>query len=84
MFFNDKYRKYHIGNIRENSFREIWKSSRYWEVMDLIASPSFNAKTDCGTLCLQHKVNEYLWMVKHTGIVKVSGEESKPSHVNFI
>jgi len=58
MLFNDKYKKYHIGNIAEQSFKEIWQSDRYWEVMGMISSKDFNAKTMCGTLCLQHKVNE--------------------------
>lgn len=84
MFFNDKYKKYHIGNINEKSFKEIWQSERYWEVMNEIASNNFNAKHDCGTLCLQHKVNEYLWTVKQKGSVNKPESNHKPEHINFI
>ena len=83
MLFAEKYKKYHIGNIAEQSFKEMWESDRYWEVMDLIASEKFDARTMCGTLCLQHKCNEYLWDMKNGGEMKApEGEE--PQHVNFI
>jgi MoaA/NifB/PqqE/SkfB family radical SAM enzyme len=84
MLFNDAYKKYHIGNIAETRFRDIWKSDRYWEVMRLIASDAFDAQTMCGTLCLQHKVNEYLWNLK-TGTSKIPAPNGPvPQHVNFI
>lgn len=85
MFFNSRYKKFHIGNIVDKSFREIWKSERYWDVMRFLASDEFDARTMCGSLCLQHKVNEFLW-----GIVngKASPEDGAgtpvPEHVNFI
>jgi MoaA/NifB/PqqE/SkfB family radical SAM enzyme len=56
MLFSESYRDYHIGNIVTQSFKEIWKSERYWEVMRKLASPQFNAQTMCGFLCLQHSV----------------------------
>ena len=65
MLFNSKYKKYHIGNIAVTSFKELWKSERYWQVINLIASDKFDARTMCGSLCLQHKVNEFLWNLKH-------------------
>jgi len=83
-FFNEKYKKYHIGNIIDQSFKNIVFSDRYWEVMNEIASPRFNAKTMCGTLCVQHKVNEALDKYKKGLIMldKPSGEP--PQHLNFI
>jgi len=83
MFFNDKYKRYHIGNIATQSFKEMWQGERYWEVMDFIASPRFNAKTDCGCLCLQHKINEFLWDIKK-GQAFSEQQMPKPNHVNFI
>lgn len=82
--FNPRYSRYHIGNIVDQSFRDIWQSDRYWEVMDLIASEHFDAKTMCGTLCLQHKVNECLWAVKNQGEPLPVPEGDSPIHVNFI
>lgn len=84
MFFNDKYKKYHIGNIADKSFKEIWQSERYWEVVNLIASDEFNAKTMCGTLCLQHKVNEFLWDLKQSDCMLEKPDNAPPMHVNFI
>jgi MoaA/NifB/PqqE/SkfB family radical SAM enzyme len=84
MLFNSRYVKYHIGNIAEKSFKEIWKSERYWKVLRLIASDSFDARRMCGTLCLQHKVNEFLWDLKHDKVhLKTPGGEP-PLHINFI
>jgi len=84
--FNDKYKeKFHIGNIATTRFKEIWKSARYEEVMNRIKSNEFDARKDCGTLCLQHKVNEYLWDLK-TGATSLPEkmEGQLPMHVNFI
>ncbi|MCX6707941.1 MAG: SPASM domain-containing protein, partial [Candidatus Woesearchaeota archaeon] len=85
MLFADKYRKFHIGNIADNRFKDIWKSDRYWEVMKLIGSDKFNAQKDCGTLCLQHKVNEFLWDIKKGNTSLDKCPKSKPPmHINFI
>ena len=84
MLFNEKYKKYHIGNIVDTPFKEIWKSNRYWEVMDLIASEKFDARKMCGTLCLQDKVNEFLWDLKQGKAVLEKPESEPPLHLNFI
>lgn len=83
MLFNAKYAKYHIGNIVESSFKELWQGQRYWEVMNLIASEKFDARTMCGSLCLQHKVNEALWGLKR-GESRLQPQGQAPMHVNFI
>ncbi len=83
MFFNDKYSKYHIGNIKEKRFKDIFNSDRYWEVMKMITDESFDPNRDCGTLCLQHKTNEALWNIYQTDeIPEMVGKQ--PSHINFI
>jgi hypothetical protein len=84
MLFNSRYSQYHIGNIADTSFKELWKSERYREVMRLIASDKFDAREMCGTLCLQHKVNEYLWALKELGEPIASPTGEPPAHLNFI
>ena len=84
MLFNERYKRFHIGNIGDKSFKEIWMSERYWEVMKYLASDKFNARTDCGCLCLQHKVNEFLWQLKKKEIKLESQLGPPPQHVNFI
>ncbi len=86
MLFNEKYKEFHIGNIKEARFKKIWKSERYWEVMNKISSAPFNPQTDCGSLCLQHKTNEMLWKVKNEEIDLDSQAmpQKAVQHVNFI
>ena len=84
MLFNDKYKKYHIGNITEKSFKKIWQSERYWEVLKLLSSDEFSAKTMCGTLCLQHKVNELLNEIKERKSDLKELQGNPPMHINFI
>ncbi len=83
MLFNEKYKKYHIGNIKETRFKELFNSDRYWEVMDLIASDDFDPNTECGTLCLQHKTNEVLWGIYNSNVIP-SAHGNPPQHINFI
>jgi MoaA/NifB/PqqE/SkfB family radical SAM enzyme len=82
MMFNEQYKKFHIGNITKESFKDMVKGERYWEVVNYLASPNFNAKIMCGSLCLQHKVNEALDGVKNGKILEPSGKP--PQHINFI
>lgn len=84
MLFNERYKKFHIGNIVEQRFKEIWQSDRYWEVMNSLASTEFNAQRMCGTLCLQHKVNEYLDEYKKGRLELRTPEGPPPAHLNFI
>ena len=84
MLFNEKYKRYHIGNIADASFKEIWRSDRCRQVMDLIASDQFDPRTMCGTLCLQHKVNEFLYDLKHGSVDWNKMSAEPPEHVNFI
>lgn len=84
MLFNERYKKFHIGNICETRFRDLWASDRYWEVMNYLASPNFNAQKMCGSLCLQHKVNEVL-DARRKGLVELRRPSSDPpQHLSFI
>ncbi|MBI4218693.1 MAG: radical SAM protein [Chloroflexi bacterium] len=84
MLFNERYRKFHIGNIVQDRFKDILMSDRYWQVMQYLASDQFDARRMCGTLCLQHKVNEALDDHKKgiRPLARPAGAE--PAHVNFI
>ena len=82
--FNEKYKKFHIGNICDTRFKDIWNSDRYWEVMNYLSSPKFNAQKMCASLCLQHKVNETLDnYMKGNGNLEKPDQEP-PEHINFI
>jgi len=82
--FNDRYAKFHIGNICDERWWDIWNSDRYREVMSYLSSDQFDAQRMCGTLCLQHKVNEAL--DQHAkGIHKIQPPTvGKPLHINYV
>jgi MoaA/NifB/PqqE/SkfB family radical SAM enzyme len=84
MLFNERYKKLHIGDIVEERFKDIVEGDRYWEVMNYLGSPSFNAQSMCGSLCLQHKVNEYLDEYKKGRLIPITPAGGTPKHVNFI
>jgi len=84
MFFNARYSKLHIGNFVDERFVDIFKSSRYWRIMNYLASPNFDAQTMMGTLPIQHYVSEAL--DQHIkGINKILPQSGPdPLHVNFL
>ena len=84
MLFNEKYKKFHVGNITRERFKDIVRSDRYWEVMNYLAGPDFNAQKMCGSLCLQHKVNEQLdgYMKGEHALERPAGPP--PAHLSFI
>ncbi|MBF0351755.1 MAG: radical SAM protein [SAR324 cluster bacterium] len=84
MLFNERYKKFHIGNIVEQRFKDIWASDRYWDVMRYLSSPNFNAQVMCGSLCLQHKVNEFLDAYQKGYLELTDPTGSPPQHLNFI
>jgi MoaA/NifB/PqqE/SkfB family radical SAM enzyme len=84
MFFNARYSKLHIGNFADERFKDIFKSDRYWKIMNYLASPNFDAQTMMGTLPIQHYVSVAL--DNHLkGIEKISPRlGQKPLHLNFL
>ena len=84
--FHPQYKKYHIGNIVETRFKKLYESDRWWEVMKLLASDKFDARKDCSHLCLQDKVNEFLWSIKmgDIDIKNCTIPDDIPEHVNFL
>lgn len=69
--FNEKWKAYHIGNIKTQRYKDIWASDRYWEVMNYLASDQFDPSKRCGPNCLQHNTNDYLFKL-------VNGKVSLP------
>jgi len=82
--FNERYKKHHIGNIVDTSFKEIWQSDEYWEKHNFLGSSKYDPKTMCGNLCLQHKVNELLFELKHKGREIINPVGEPPLHMNFV
>ncbi len=84
MLFNPRYKQFHIGDITKQRFKDIWKSERYWEVMNYLRSEKFNAQKMCGALCLQHKSNERLFYLAEHGVKMPEPDGKPPLHINFI
>jgi MoaA/NifB/PqqE/SkfB family radical SAM enzyme len=84
MLFNERYAKFHIGNICEERWWDIWQSERYWDVMGYLGSDDFNAQQMCGTLCLQHKVNEALDQHVEGKRKLTPASGTQPLHINFV
>lgn len=84
MFFGQRYDRFHIGNIIDKPFKEIWQSDRYWEVMEFIGSEKFDAKKDCGCLCLQEVPNRFLYALKHGEVELTEPTGPPPQHINFL
>lgn len=84
MFFNARYSKLHIGNFVDERFKDIFRSDRYGEIMNYLASPYFDAKSMMGTLPIQHYVSVALDNHKR-GIERLTPATGKqPLHVNFL
>ena len=64
---------FYIGNINEQSFKDILYSKRYKEVMDKVKN-EVDVHKQCGTSCRQNEINEFLYTIKN----------KKPKHINFI
>lgn len=85
MLFHERYKKlFHIGSIWKKSFKEIVESERYWEVMNRLASPEFNAQTMCGYLCLQHHHNEFLDKLVKREETLPDDPGTPPAHLPFL
>jgi len=70
MFFNYKEKEYRMGDLTKQSFKEILKSDRYWEVVEKVKRLDVRK---CYANCRTHAINEFLWKLRHP-----------PGHVNFI
>jgi len=91
MLFNERYGWAHMGNITEQSFKDVWNSDKYWDVINHLNNrktiegmPPFNAQTMCGTLCLQHSVNKYIDNFKKGDIELVDPVGTPPEHLSYV
>ncbi|MCK5617737.1 radical SAM protein [Candidatus Pacearchaeota archaeon] len=84
-FFSPKYKKYHIGDLKKDRFKNIWSGNRYWNVMRYLSSALFDARKECATLCCQDKTNEVLFNLLESDIHIPDVRDKKiPMHMNFI
>lgn len=82
--FAEEYKdKFHIGNVNEMRLKNIWKSDRYWRVMDYLRSDEFDTARDCGGFgCVQDGLNRAL--DGHLNGRPISEEKGAVAHKNFI
>lgn len=71
--FSHQYdKKTILGNVFDNSFKDIWNSAKKKEGIDHINN-CIN-KNQCQPNCRHHQINNYLWEIKHPQM----------PHINFI
>ena len=70
MFFDMKEEEYRMGDLVTQSFKEIFESARYWEIVEKVKNIAVNT---CYSNCRTHCINEFLWQATHA-----------PEHVNFV
>jgi MoaA/NifB/PqqE/SkfB family radical SAM enzyme len=82
MLFNEQYKSMHIGNLTRQRFKDIWASDRYMEVMRYLASEHFDPRQRCGSMCLQHNTNDYLFRLSN-GQAELPTVPA-PAHMGFL
>lgn len=80
--FNEKYKAFHIGNICDERFIDIFQSERYWSVMKYLASDEFDPRSRCGPNCLQTQTNSFLYKYVNGEVALPTGQ--KPPHMGFL
>jgi MoaA/NifB/PqqE/SkfB family radical SAM enzyme len=80
--FNEKYKAFHIGNICDTRFKDIFNSDRYWEVMRYLASDEFDPRERCGPNCLQTQTNSFLYHYVNGKVKLPVG--TPPPHLEFL
>lgn len=81
--FTPAWKKVHMGNIVDESFKDIVRSDRYWEIVRYLGSDQFNAQKSCDSLCLQDRTNTALDNHINKGI-PINFIKATVPHVNFI
>ena len=81
-FFNERYKRFHIGDIAVTRFRDIWNSEAYREVIEHLRSDQFDPRKECETLCLQDRTNLALFNLIDKG--EALPVASDTAHRNFL
>ena len=82
-FFNPEYwDDFLMGDLTKDSFIDILKSERYWDVVKRVEEMGI-IKT-CYAGCKSHKINSYLWKLKEENRFLDKPDGDLPPHVNFI
>ena len=81
-FFNEKWRSFHVGNITQQRFKDIFNSERYWEVMRYIASDEFDPRKRCPSDCMQNATND--WLFRYLEGKATFPITPAPANVNFL
>jgi MoaA/NifB/PqqE/SkfB family radical SAM enzyme len=71
MFFDKRSDEFLMGDMTKQSFKEIWESDRYWDVVKRVENV-MEVHSECYANCRTHEINEFLWKIKDV-----------PPHVNF-
>lgn len=82
--FNERYRAFHIGNVTQTRFKDIFASDRYWEVMQYLASEFYNPQDRCGPNCLQHNTNDWLFKYQNGEASFPAASATPPLHLEFL
>lgn len=82
--FNDKFAEFHMGSILETRFRDIFYSDRYMEVLNYLGSEHFNPQVRCGSQCLQHHTNDWIFRFKEGKVSLPADASAKPPHLEFL
>lgn len=82
--FNERYKKFHIGNICTERFRDMYQSDRYWEVLNYLSSDEFDAQKNCGPNCLQTNTNSWLDKLMKGDPRAQFRNDPAPPHMGFL
>lgn len=84
-FEGEKEEIYRLGDLVENSFKEILNSDHYWNTINKVYD-CINVHKECYTNCRTHSINDFLWEHKDGKGDKIPNNAPKdiPEHVNFV
>jgi len=81
-FFHDRYKRYHIGDLKDHRFYDIWAGQAYRDVIDYLKSDHFDPRKECATLCLQDRTNLALFNLIEKG--EPLPDAGDNAHRNFL